>query len=173
MAITADKTIPDGKTANDKAEENAIALLFGVCRIDEIRSCDDLKYSTANEYCTVWAPIKLPTWGHIWQMALDIRQTRRPWPFVKMDHEAAYNQLPLDPEQTKIRHGGHPPAATRDMECLQTPIAPFRILSIGNPLQLPIADPRGTDKPHFRYTPSIVLRLHWAPGANGDREAGP
>ena len=79
----------------------AVALRFGVDQMDKLRACGDLKYSTTNMYCTVWTPIKLPTWGHIGQMALNIADPRRSWSFMKRDHEAAYKQLPLGDNQTK------------------------------------------------------------------------
>ena len=34
-------------------------------------------------------------------MTIDIKQTNRQWSFLKVDQEAAYKQLPIDPEQTK------------------------------------------------------------------------
>ena len=76
-------------------------LRFGVDQVDKIRACDDLKYST-NQYCYVKTPIKLPTWDHIGQLALDVQKTNRPWSFVKTDHEAAYKQPPLDREHAKL-----------------------------------------------------------------------
>ena len=80
----------------------AIAFRFGVEQMDISRSRDDLKYSTTNLYCTVWTPIKLPTWDHIAQISLRARPTNEPWAFFKTDHEAAYKQLPLDPTQANL-----------------------------------------------------------------------
>ena len=79
-----------------------VAFRFGVDQLDKVRSRDDLKYPTANEYCTVWTPIKLPTWDHIGQMALLVKDTLRPWSFLKADLEAAYKQLPIDPDQATL-----------------------------------------------------------------------
>ena len=90
-----------GRTRLHDEPDPVVAFRFGVDLIDKIRSCDDLKYSTTNEYCTVWAPIKLPTWGHIGQMTLDVKETNRPWSFSKVGHEAAYKQLPLGPTHAK------------------------------------------------------------------------
>ena len=73
-----------------------------------MRSCDDLKYSTTNEYCTVWTGAKLPTWDHIGQMTMGVRGAMRPWDFMKMDHESAYKQLPMDAD-----HGKYAMAALR------------------------------------------------------------
>ena len=92
---------PCGKTPLPDMPAAAIAFRFGVDQLDKIRSCDDIKYSTTNEYCAVWTPIKLPTWDHIGQMASDVKETNRPWSFLKVDHEAAYKQLPLDPSRAK------------------------------------------------------------------------
>ena len=55
-----------------------------------------------NLHCSVWTPIKLPTWDHIGQMTRNIRNTNRPWSFFKADHESAYKQLPLDPDQAHL-----------------------------------------------------------------------
>ena len=67
--------------------------------MDKLRSCDDLKYSTTNLYCTVRTPIKLPTWGHIAQNALNVRDANEPWAFYKTDHASAYKQLPPGPKR--------------------------------------------------------------------------
>ena len=90
-----------GNVANWTKGKTVIAFRFGVDQMDKLRSCDDLKYSTTNMYCTVWTPIKLPTWDHIGQMTLEVANSNRPWSFMKMDHEAAYKQLPIDSDQTK------------------------------------------------------------------------
>ena len=79
-----------------------IAFRFGVEQMGKLRSCDDLEYSTADLYFTVWTPIKLPTWGHIAQIALNARPTNEPLVFFKTDHESAYIQLPLDPTQADL-----------------------------------------------------------------------
>ena len=78
-----------------------IAFRFGVGKMDKLRSRDDLKYSTTNMYCTVWTPIKLPTWGHIGQMALNVDESHRSWTFMKMDRESAYKQLLLGDARAK------------------------------------------------------------------------
>ena len=64
----------------------------------KLRACDDLKYGATNLYCAVWTPIKLPTWGHIAQLAASARSAKRAWSFFKTDHESAYRKLPLSPE---------------------------------------------------------------------------
>ena len=92
---------PLGNVATYSNNGAVIAFRFGVDQLDKIRSCDDLKYSTTNKYCTVWTPIKLPTWDHIGQMALEVKKTNKPWSFIKVDHEAAYKQLPLETSHTK------------------------------------------------------------------------
>ena len=75
-------------------EETAAAFRFAVDQGGKIRACDDLKYSTTNQYCATKTPTKLPTWDHIGQMALEVNSTDRPWAFIKTDHEAAYKQSP-------------------------------------------------------------------------------
>ena len=47
-------------------------------------------------------PIKLPTWGHISQIAVQVRDTACPWFFFKTDHASAYNHLPLDPSDQAL-----------------------------------------------------------------------
>ena len=78
----------DGREAYYRNKGIVIACRFGVGQIDKLRSCDDLKYSTTNMYCTSPTPIKLLTWGHIAQISLNIRQTEERWAFFKTDHEA-------------------------------------------------------------------------------------
>lgn len=74
-----------------------ISFRFGVEQSSKLRACDDLKYGTANTYCAVMTPIKLPTWDHIAQMAAIVRPARCAWSFFKADHASAYKQLPLGP----------------------------------------------------------------------------
>ena len=92
----------DGSVATYDSGPVKIAFRFGGDQTDKLRACDDLKRNEVNRYCAAWTPIKLPTWGHIAQMRLDVRRTRRPWGFFKADREAAYKQLPLRPEHTKL-----------------------------------------------------------------------
>ena len=56
-----------------------------------------MKYGRTNEFCAVMTPIKLPTWGHIAQMAAIARPTKCVWSFFKADHAIVYKQLPLGP----------------------------------------------------------------------------
>ena len=79
-----------------------VAFRFGVDQADKLRACDDLKHNHVNLHCTVWTPIKLPTWDHISQMCLNIRTSDRKWAFFKADHEAAYKQLPLAPSHRRL-----------------------------------------------------------------------
>ena len=51
---------------------------FGSDQMAKPRACDGLKYGTANLYFAVMAPIKLPTWDHIAQMAAIARQNKLP-----------------------------------------------------------------------------------------------
>ena len=66
-----------------------IAFRFSVGQDDKLRACDDLKHNHVKLYCSVWTPIKLPTWDHIAQMRLGIKEDLREWPFFKADHESA------------------------------------------------------------------------------------
>ena len=91
-----------GNVATYKKGTTNIAFRFGVSQGDKLRACDDLRHNCVNLHCTVWTPIKLPTWDHISQMCLKQRDTRRRWAFFKADHESAYKQLPMAPEHTNL-----------------------------------------------------------------------
>ena len=78
-----------------------ISFRFGVDQMEKLRACDDLKYGTTNLYCSVWTPIKLPTWDHIAQLAALVRGAKCAWSFFKTDHESAYKQLPISPEDQR------------------------------------------------------------------------
>ena len=79
-----------------------IPCRFAVGQMDKLRACDDLKYGAANLYCSVWTPIKLPTWGHIAQLVALARPSSCVWSFFKTDHESAYKKLPLPPDDQKL-----------------------------------------------------------------------
>ena len=79
-----------------------ISFRFAVDQMNKLRACDDLKYGTTNLFCSVWAPVKLPTWDHIAQLAALVRNTKCAWSFFKTDHESAYKQLPIDPEDQNL-----------------------------------------------------------------------
>ena len=79
-----------------------VSFRFGVGQMNKLRACDDLKYGAANLYCSVWAPIKLPTWRHIAQMAASVRRANCDWSFFKTDHESPYKQLPLGPAHQSL-----------------------------------------------------------------------
>ena len=91
-----------GNVATFEKDRVNIAFRFGVDQADKLRACDDLKHNHVNLHCTVWTPIKLPTWDHISQMCLNIRTSERKWAFLKADHEAAYKQLPLEPSHANL-----------------------------------------------------------------------
>ena len=92
----------DGQCPNAAIGPINVSFRFGVGQMGNLRACDDLKYGPANLYCSVWAPIKLPTWDHIAQLAARARKTKCAWPFFKADHESAYKQLPLDPNEQNL-----------------------------------------------------------------------
>ena len=81
---------------------NNIAFRFGAGHADELRAFGDLKNNHVNLYCSVWAPIKLPTWGHITQMCLGNKSGHREWSFFKADREDAYKQLPMGPMRRNL-----------------------------------------------------------------------
>ena len=61
-----------------------------------------MKRNDVNPYCAVWTFEKLPTWGHIAQMRLNVEHTKRDWGLPRADREAAYKQLPLRPEHANL-----------------------------------------------------------------------
>ena len=72
-----------------------LSFRFGGGQMNKLRAFDGRKYGAADEYCSAWAPVKLPTRGHIAQMAANVRQANSDWPFFKTNHESAYKQLPI------------------------------------------------------------------------------
>ena len=91
-----------GNVATYAEGEANIAFRFGVAQGDKLRACGDLRHNCVNLHCTVWTPIILPTWDHISQMCIRVRNLRCQWSFFKADHEAAYKQLPLRPEHGNL-----------------------------------------------------------------------
>ena len=92
----------DGNVATyGKGEVNS-AFRSGVDQADKLRAFDDLRPNRVNLRCAVWTPIKLPTWGHIPQMCLQIRTSRRKWASFKDDPEAVYKQLPLGTSHARL-----------------------------------------------------------------------
>ena len=56
-----------------------ISFRLGVDQAAKRRACDAIKHNEVNLYCAIWTPVKLPTWGHIAQMCLNIRPTKKNW----------------------------------------------------------------------------------------------
>ena len=79
-----------------------IAFRCGVGQADKLRSFGDLKHNEVNLYCAAWDPINLPTLGHIAQMRLGAKHTKRACEFFKPDREAAYEQLPIRSERANL-----------------------------------------------------------------------
>ena len=79
-----------------------IAFRFGVDQADKLRACDDLRHSMTNLACVVETPIKLASWDHLAEMCRRIKTSELDWQFFKADHEAAYKQLPILWEQSKL-----------------------------------------------------------------------
>ena len=67
---------PDGAVATYAQGSVNKAFRFGVDQVAKLRACDGRKQVEANLYCAVRTPIKLPTWGHIAQMCLNVRPSR-------------------------------------------------------------------------------------------------
>ena len=87
----------------------SVNIAFRYCsdQANKLCACDDLKYNEADLFFTIWAFIKLPTWGHIAQMCPNVRHTKKEWEFYKSDHEAEYKQLPMRPEHANLAMAPH------------------------------------------------------------------
>ena len=57
-----------------------IAPPRGVDQSGEIRACDDVKYSTSNDYFAAKTAIEIPTWGHLGQMGREIKDPNKQCP---------------------------------------------------------------------------------------------
>ena len=92
----------NGKPFTLKGQELNIAFRFGVRQADKLRACDDLRHSMTNLACVALTPIKLASWDHLAAMCLAIRDSPHDWHLMKADHEAAYKQLPIVWEHSKL-----------------------------------------------------------------------
>ena len=92
----------NGGWASAQAGQSNITFRFAAVQLEKIRPCGDFKYGLVNLACANRAPIKLPTWGHIGQICLEVRDTGREWGFFKADRKAAYKNLPLNPDQAPL-----------------------------------------------------------------------
>ena len=61
---------------------------------DKIRLVGDLKHSEVKRYTLVGHPIRLPTWDLLVELCIRVIPSGRDWPFGKVDHIAAYKNLP-------------------------------------------------------------------------------
>ena len=59
-----------------------------------------MKDSLTNTACAIRTPIPLPGWGHIAAATRILADNRCSWSFGKVDHKAAYNDLPIKPEDS-------------------------------------------------------------------------
>ena len=75
----------------------------------EIRACGDFKYGLINICAADFTPIALPTWGHIGQIASDLPNHPRVWPFMKAAHRSANKNLPPNPDQSEFCIAAHRP----------------------------------------------------------------
>ena len=88
----------DGRPAELKLKRYNIAFRFSVDQADKLRACDDLKHSMTNLACSVLTPIKLVSWDHLAQLSHILSERKLDWGLFKADHEAAYKQLPISPD---------------------------------------------------------------------------
>ena len=78
------------------------AFRFGVAQGEKLRACDDLKHALTNRACIVRTPIKLVSWDHVAEVCRRAASSRSDWHFFKADHEAAYKQLPMKWEHSRL-----------------------------------------------------------------------
>ena len=88
----------DGRPTGMQAGRYNIAFRFGVEQASKLRACDDLRHSLTNSACSVRTPIQLVSWDHLAQLCRLSCGKSRDWALIKADHEAAYKQLPLRPD---------------------------------------------------------------------------
>ena len=60
-----------------------IAIRIGVDQYGELRACDDLEHNHVILHCAVWTHIKLPMWGHMSQIRLNVRTSERACAFSR------------------------------------------------------------------------------------------
>ena len=99
----------DGSPRGFPAVKYNIAFRCGVEQAAKLRACDDLRQILTNSACSVLTPIKLVSWGHLAQLCRRSCGKSRDWALFKADHEAAYKQLPLRPQDqayaiTALKH---------------------------------------------------------------------
>ena len=75
----------DGSVATFARGSVNSAFRLGGDQADKLRACDDLEHNEVNLYCTVWTPMKIPTWRHIAQVRRDARPSKKACEFCKGD----------------------------------------------------------------------------------------
>ena len=84
-----------------------VAFRFPAARMDQVRARGDFKYGRVNLAYPKRPPIALPTWDHIGQLCLDLRDAGRDWKFSKADHQDAYKNFPINPDQAPLTVSSH------------------------------------------------------------------
>ena len=79
-----------------------IAFRFAAAQMGNVRARDDLKCGHVNLACATRTPTALPTWGHCGRLCLDLRDADRGWEVCKADHQDAYKNLPINPDQAPL-----------------------------------------------------------------------
>ena len=92
-----------------------ISFRFGVIQTDKLRDCDDLERSTTNLAYTVETPTHLVSLGDIPKLSILLDSKSGDWVMCKSDRNAAYKQLPIDPDYqaTAIAALRHPSEGMR------------------------------------------------------------
>ena len=93
-------TLGEPFTLADKSLD--IAFRFGSEKGTKLRARGDLRHSMTNLACVVLTPGTLAAWDRLAGISRLLNKDDRDWRFVKADHEAAYKQLPLRAEQSKL-----------------------------------------------------------------------
>lgn len=89
------------EVAAEVGPEFAISRRFPVVQGDKVRPCDDLLRSYVNRSAWRKRKLKLPGVDDFCNLAECVRSYAAPW-FWKVDHEAAYRQIPLQASERRL-----------------------------------------------------------------------
>ena len=92
---------PDDRPFAWRAAQFDISFRLGVGQTEKLRESDDLKHSVANSARSVHTPIQLVSWDHIAQLPRFRAEKGGDLVMFKTDHESAYKQMPIDPDDRK------------------------------------------------------------------------
>ena len=95
-------TIVPSSSSSTRASPVNYAFRFGVAHGAKLRACDDLMQPRTNLSCAIATPVNLAPRGHVSEICRRARPSKGEWRFTKADHEAAFKQLPLREEHSRL-----------------------------------------------------------------------